>query len=134
MFIYGFYMWNASWERAPGDLQDAPPKQTPTQLPVVHLTFWKQSERPAGPAGGQGAHGGGAAGGGAGAGGAGPSGLADYNRALETFSCPVFASRHSLQLNHALAAQPVLHIDMRHEGINAQRWSLRGVIATLRPF
>ena len=130
MFIYGFYLWNASWERAPGDLQDAPPKQTPTQMLVVHLTFGKQSERPAGPAGGQGAQGGG----GAGAGGAGPSGLADYNRALETFSCPVFASRHSLQLNQALAAQPVLHIDMRHEGINAQRWSLLGVIATLRPF
>ncbi len=77
---------------------------------------------------------------GAGAQGGGPAGaIADFARAQETFACPVFPSRRALQHRAAGAtsttgAQPLLHIDMRHEGVAALRWALRGVTATLRPY
>ena len=60
-------------------------------------------------------------------------GPADFARAQETFSCPVFHSRHYLQHKES-ACDPLLSIDMRHEGITATRWALRGVVATLRPY
>ena len=52
VFVYGFYVWNASWDRTSAELADAPPKQTPCQLPVVHLTFTRQTDKQGKGAGG----------------------------------------------------------------------------------
>merc|ERR1712151_721281 len=47
IFIYGIYLWGCGWEKATGDLQDAPPtKNAPHSLPVIHVQGVPESEKP----------------------------------------------------------------------------------------
>eukprot|EP00112_Aurelia_sp_Birch-Aquarium-sp1_P011500 Seg2418.5 transcript_id=Seg2418.5/GoldUCD/mRNA.D3Y31 product="Dynein heavy chain 5 axonemal" protein_id=Seg2418.5/GoldUCD/D3Y31 len=45
IFIYGVFLWGASWEKTTGELQDAPPKSGPSLLPVLHVTAVPYSEK-----------------------------------------------------------------------------------------
>lgn len=47
MFVHGIYIWGASWEKTTGELIDAPPRHGCTALPVIHVTCWPASEKPA---------------------------------------------------------------------------------------
>ncbi|KAI8520697.1 hypothetical protein Bbelb_004510 [Branchiostoma belcheri] len=53
--------------------------------------------------------------------------LTDPVKAAETYQCPCYISRTNCR-------EPVLTLDVRHDGITATRWSLRGLAGTLRPF
>ncbi|XP_066278010.1 uncharacterized protein [Branchiostoma lanceolatum] len=53
--------------------------------------------------------------------------LTDPVKAAETYQCPCYISRTNCK-------EPVLTLDVRHDGITATRWSLRGLAGTLRPF
>ena len=46
MFIYGVYLWGCAWEKATQELQEAPPKNAPHALPVIHVQAVPQSEKP----------------------------------------------------------------------------------------
>lgn len=107
-FVYGFYLWNASWDKTGQELVDAMPKQALLQLPVVHLTFCAERDKPI-------------------------NQQHDPARLLEQFQCPVFHSRVGLARSPQ-DHDAVMKIDMKHEGINAQRWALRGVYCTLKPY
>lgn len=37
MFIYGLFLWGASWEKATNEFHDAPPKVPYYSLPVLHV-------------------------------------------------------------------------------------------------
>ncbi|XP_064629693.1 uncharacterized protein LOC135488785 isoform X2 [Lineus longissimus] len=51
----------------------------------------------------------------------------DPTRASETFQCPVFQSKIGPR-------EPVMEVDLRHEGYPASRWALRGLSATIHPY
>ncbi len=53
--------------------------------------------------------------------------LQDPARAAEVYSCPVYQSRIS-------RGGPILELDLAHSGIPSQRWALRGLSASIRPF
>ena len=48
MFVFGIYVWGCAWEKTTGELQDSPPRVGCAALPVVHLTCWPASDKPAG--------------------------------------------------------------------------------------
>ena len=51
----------------------------------------------------------------------------DPMKTVETYQCPVYHSTNVCQT-------PVTIIDMCRSGISAQRWSLRGLKVTIRPY
>jgi dynein heavy chain, axonemal len=48
MFIYGLYLWGCHWEKGSSELVDVPTKSKEafTNLPVIHLTCWSESDKP----------------------------------------------------------------------------------------
>ncbi|XP_070568705.1 dynein axonemal heavy chain 5-like isoform X4 [Ptychodera flava] len=53
--------------------------------------------------------------------------LNDPQKAAETYACPVYPSR-------ICPREPVMVMDVRHDSVPAQRWALRGLSATIRPY
>lgn len=53
--------------------------------------------------------------------------LNDISKSQDLFKCPVYANRKERD-------DSILEIDLIHSGIPAQRWSMRGVCATLKPY
>ncbi|BFZ10055.1 hypothetical protein BsWGS_13094 [Bradybaena similaris] len=68
MFVWGLYIWGCAWERTTGEMQDLPPRNGCTPLPVVHVTCTPVSEKP---------------------------NWQDHARASETYQCPVYHSRQA---------------------------------------
>lgn len=66
MFVYGIYIWGCTWEKTTGELQDAPPRQGPTPLPIIHITCANPGERAV---------------------------VGDQPRTNDTFYCPVYQNR-----------------------------------------
>ncbi|XP_074662754.1 uncharacterized protein LOC141915202 [Tubulanus polymorphus] len=54
-------------------------------------------------------------------------GSQDILRVSETYTCPVFPTRNNTN-------DVIMEVDLRHDGIPATRWSLRGLSATCRPY
>ena len=53
--------------------------------------------------------------------------LQDAAKQQDLYRCPVYSNRKEKD-------QSILEIDLIHSGIAAQKWAMRGVCATLKPF
>ncbi|XP_077977225.1 dynein axonemal heavy chain 8-like isoform X3 [Glandiceps talaboti] len=53
--------------------------------------------------------------------------LNDPQKAAETYACPVYPSR-------ICPREPIMVMDVRHDSVPAQRWAVRGLSATIRPY
>jgi dynein heavy chain len=53
--------------------------------------------------------------------------LNDSTRASDLYECPVYMARNQRD-------QSIMYIDVWHAGVPSQRWSMRGVCATLKPY
>ncbi len=73
-------------------------------LPVVHLTCWLESEKPA---------------------------TLDLTKQIEMYKCPVYPNRSE---RSGQQQGSIFEIDMMHAGMPSQKWAMRGVCATLKPF
>ena len=53
--------------------------------------------------------------------------LSDPIKAQDLYRCPVYANRKERD-------QALFDIDMLHSGVPPQKWAMRGVCATLKPY
>ena len=51
----------------------------------------------------------------------------DATKLLELYRCPVYANR--MERNHSF-----FELDLMHSGVSGQKWAMRGVCATLKPY
>ncbi len=53
--------------------------------------------------------------------------LNDPSKAQDLYKCPVFANRKERN-------ESILEIDLYHSGVPPQKWAMRGVCCTLKPY
>ena len=112
LFVFGCYMWGCRIERsATIDIQDHPPKQSPTTLPLLHLalsTLPTNEQTTNDP--GKGAE----------------------SKATTIYHCPVFVNHTGRHVGGN--KKELFKLLVHNPEVPPSKWSLRTISCTLRPF